>query len=142
MFLLIQLTVPASPFRSLSLNSIMFLLIPGMVAKQRLERGFKFHYVSINSIWIPTPIDTLVDTLNSIMFLLISYILFSQLSNEYHFKFHYVSINSYCKILLFQIYQSLNSIMFLLIHKISKTTATGLASFKFHYVSINSWRFG
>ena len=56
----------------MSLNSIMFLLIPEITPPTLAgQTGFKFHYVSINSIvadWYGTVIRK---TLNSIMFLLI-----------------------------------------------------------------------
>ena len=76
---------------------------------------FKFHYVSINSIF-PTCVYAFLN----------------------FFKFHYVSINSHRSDLLRSLHSALNSIMFLLIPFNIFVKKAIIFSFKFHYVSINS----
>ena len=77
--------------------------------------AFKFHYVSINSVFC------------------IFY--FSQTR---FFKFHYVSINSAIAYYETEKEATLNSIMFLLILHRNNAHKTVYVDFKFHYVSINS----
>ena len=144
-----------------TLNSIMFLLILTKTRKkERSLKHFKFHYVSINSLFPSyqlhiqaifkfhyvsinsTTSEALMGlqlTLNSIMFLLIRYI-------ELATKTTSNPLNSIMFLLILKLIvmksapgQSLNSIMFLLIPVVFAFTRPS-ASFKFHYVSINSNR--
>ena len=78
----------------MSLNSIMFLLIPMRESQS----------------------STVFRSLNSIMFLLIPIIGVTWIEHVTHFKFHYVSINSVTQLFAKHLYfYPLNSIMFLLI---------------------------
>ncbi len=71
MFLLIPERIYHVNAVFLTLNSIMFLLIPSKsLAPHAIFPAFKFHYVSINSL-MQVVVDPVVRTLNSIMFLLI-----------------------------------------------------------------------
>ena len=100
MFLLIPERIYHVNAVFLTLNSIMFLLIPSKsLAPHAIFPAFKFHYVSINSTCL-TRTRTEKNPLNSIMFLLILNIRFA----------------STCS------FVSLNSIMFLLI-PVPKPTA-------------------
>ena len=116
MFLLIRKSDRDQKRDRISLNSIMFLLIPQ--CKLCTVRA--------------------VLALNSIMFLLIQLTGTQKRIQKINFKFHYVSINSKLKSILTGEQAALNSIMFLLIRNKSRQNSWGLTSFKFHYVSINS----
>ena len=94
MFLLIRKSDRDQKRDRISLNSIMFLLIPQ--CKLCTVRA--------------------VLALNSIMFLLIQLTGTQKRIQKINFKFHYVSINSKLKSILTGEQAALNSIMFLLIH--------------------------
>ena len=71
MFLLIPFLAPVIESLKQPLNSIMFLLIQEDETPKAFDPDtFKFHYVSINSIW-KLLINSWLRALNSIMFLLI-----------------------------------------------------------------------
>ena len=116
MFLLIQSVVKivmiaaiAFKFHYVSINSV----YPHFTAC--LFFHFKFHYVSINSLY-PRSLSCLTC----------------------FFKFHYVSINSAIAYYETEKEATLNSIMFLLILHRNNAHKTVYVDFKFHYVSINS----
>ena len=116
MFLLIRLThllekghAKRFKFHYVSINSV----YPHFTAC--LFFHFKFHYVSINSLY-PRSLSCLTC----------------------FFKFHYVSINSAIAYYETVKEATLNSIMFLLILHRNNAHKTVYVDFKFHYVSINS----
>ena len=78
MFLLIPERIYHVNAVFLTLNSIMFLLIPSKsLAPHAIFPAFKFHYVSINSTCL-TRTRTEKNPLNSIMFLLIPCLIYGQ----------------------------------------------------------------
>ena len=81
------------------LNSIMILLIPITILSASALYLFKFHYDSINSVFLEVDYIILLLNLNSIMILLI--LTFSSVCSIFRsaFKFHYDSINSRPKII-------------------------------------------
>ena len=116
MFLLIPQCKLCTVRAVLALNSIMFLLIQLTGTQKRIQKiNFKFHYVSINS-KLKSILTGEQAALNSIMFLLI----------------HEPLV--FCNFA----YLPLNSIMFLLIRCTVECFTHLLPGFKFHYVSINS----
>ena len=99
-----------------NLNSIMILLILESLNQYgERKQKFKFHYDSINSIFVSQHL-TIMFHLNSIMILLIQMKKRRKNKCQQQFKFHYDSINSHSlRVYLMLRYQYLNSIMILLI---------------------------
>ena len=103
-----------------NLNSIMILLILESLNQYgERKQKFKFHYDSINSIFVSQHL-TIMFHLNSIMILLIQMKKRRKNKCQQQFKFHYDSINSGLAASIASVIMNLNSIMILLIQKRSK----------------------
>ena len=99
MILLIQLYKIQELRSHIYLNSIMILLILESLNQYgERKQQFKFHYDSINSIFVSQHL-TIMFHLNSIMILLIQMKKRRKNKCQQQFKFHYDSINSRFKML-------------------------------------------
>ena len=99
MILLIQLYKIQELRSHIYLNSIMILLILESLNQYgERKQKFKFHYDSINSIFVSQHL-TIMFHLNSIMILLIQMKKRRKNKCQQQFKFHYDSINSRFKML-------------------------------------------